>query len=156
VDGQTIYFGGAGIKAVKLEKDGDKVVAKELWNNTDPGMTVSFNSPVLKDGLVFGLTSTHQYFCVNAETGKTAWTSPRGQKAGGGRGEGYGSLVDAGSVLLAITSGSELVVIKPTDAEYNEIARIEVSDSPTFAHLVVAGNRLFVKDQDAVRLLTID
>jgi outer membrane protein assembly factor BamB len=156
VNGQTIYYCGAGIKAVKLEKDGDKVVAKELWSNSDEGMNISFNSPVLKDGLLFGLTSNHQYFCVNAETGKTAWTSPRGQKAASGRGSGYGSLVDAGSVLLAITSGAELVAIKPTDAEYNEIARIEVSDSPTYAHLVVAGNRLFVKNQDAVRLLTID
>ena len=173
-----IYYGGpTGIKAVKLEKDGDKIVAKELWNN--PEATVQYNSPVLKDGKLFGLTQAGIFFCVDAETGKTAWRS-RGQQSegeqpgggqpgagqpGGGRGGrggrggggiGYGSIVDAGAVLLAITPASEMVVIKPTEAEYSEIARIKVADSPVYAHLVVAGNRLIVKDRDSVSLLTIE
>jgi outer membrane protein assembly factor BamB len=179
VDGNTIYYGGpTGIKAVKLEKDGDKVVAKELWNN--PEATVQYNSPVLKDGKLFGLTQGGIFFCVNVETGKTAWLSrgaqseggppaggaqPGGAQPGGGRGGrggrggggiGYGSIVDAGAVLLAITPASELVVIEPIDAAYSEIARIKVADSPVYAHLVVAGNRLFVKDRDAVSLLTVE
>ena len=96
VDGQTIYYAGAGggIKAVKLEKEGDKVVAKELWSNSDA--SVQFNSPVLKDGLLFGLSQANRFFCVNAENGKTGWIAPGGQAGGGGFGGrgGYGSVVD--------------------------------------------------------------
>jgi outer membrane protein assembly factor BamB len=149
VDGQTIYYAAGGaIKAVKLEKDGDKVVAKELWSNPEAG--INFNSPVLKDGLLFGLNRQSQFFCVDTQSGKTAWTGPRD------KGGGYGSIVDAGSVLLAITPGSELVVIKPTDQEYTELARIKVSDTQTYAHLVVAGNRLLVKDEDSIALFNVE
>jgi outer membrane protein assembly factor BamB len=158
VDGQTLYYAGAGggIKAVKLEKEGDKLVAKELWTN--PDASLQFNSPVLKDGMLFGLSQANRFFCVNAESGKTGWIAPGGQSGGGGFGGrgGYGSVVDAGKVLLAITPGSELVAIEPTEKEYVELARIKVADSPTYAHLVVAGNRLIVKDQLAVSLLTVE
>ncbi len=150
VDGDTIYYAGSGnaLKAVKLEVQADKIVGKELWSNAESQL--SFNTPILKDGLLFGLSSNTQFFCIDASTGKTAWTGPRDT------GGGYGSIIDAGTVLLAITPGSELIVIKPTDKEYSELARIKVSDSPTYAHLVVSGNRLFVKDRDAVSLLTIE
>jgi outer membrane protein assembly factor BamB len=157
VDGQTIYYVlPGGMKAVKLEKQGDKLIGKEVWSNTET--TIEYNTPVLKDGLLFGLTAANRFFCVNTETGKAAWIGPGGQAGGGGRGGqgGYGSVVDAGSVLLAITPGAELVVIEPTDKTYNELARIKVADSPTYAHLVVAGNRLFVKDKDSVAMLTVD
>ncbi|MEX2139028.1 MAG: PQQ-binding-like beta-propeller repeat protein [Pirellulales bacterium] len=156
IDGQTIVYAGAGgtIKAVKLEKQGDKVSAKELWTNTDTeNNSLAFNTPILKDGLLFGVNGLEKLFCIDAQTGKSAWVGPRDPS--GSRG-GYGSIVDAGAVLLAITPKSELIVFKPTATEYTEFARIKVADSPTFAHLVVAGNRLFVKDSDSVALFAID
>ena len=51
----------------------------------------------------------------------------------GGRGGGYASIVDAGSVLLALTSDSELVAFKPSNKEYAELARYKVADTPTWA-----------------------
>jgi len=36
------------------------------------------------------------------------------------------------------------------------LARFKVSDKQTYAHPVVAGNRLFIKDQDSVTLWTIE
>ena len=74
---------------------------------------------------------------------------------GGGR-AGYGSIVDAGSVLLALTPSSELVVFQPSDKQYKELARYKVADSPTYAHPVVSGNRIFVKDQDSVTLWIVE
>jgi hypothetical protein len=64
--------------------------------------------------------------------------------------------VDAGSVLLALTPASQLVVFQPDAKAYAEIARIKVADSPTHAYPVVSGNRIFIKDQDAVTLWTIE
>jgi len=177
VDGQTlIYCGsGRGATAVKFEKAGDAFTAKELWKN--PDNSVQFNTPVLKDGFLFGLTAGNEFFCINAGDGKTAWTAPltpptaaaanpEGQPAGGGQGGGgrrgggmraggYGSIVDAGSVLLALTPASELIAYQPNDKAYTELARIKVADKPTHAYPVIAGNRVFVKDQDSVTLWTI-
>jgi outer membrane protein assembly factor BamB len=147
VDGQTvIYTGrGRGTKAVKIEKQGDGFAVKELWSNTE--LATQFNTPVLKDGLLFGVSDRGNLFCINARTGKTAWTdaTPRGRG-------GFGAVLDAGSCLLALPSNSELIAFKPDDKAYAELARIKVADTPTYAHPVIAGNRVFVKDQETLTL----
>jgi len=73
---------------------------------------------------------------------------------GGGRGGGYGSVVDAGSVLIALTPASEMVVFKPGET-YNEVAKVKVSDNPTHAYPVVSGNRLIIKDKDSVSAFNV-
>jgi hypothetical protein len=74
----------------------------------------------------------------------------------GGGGGGFGSIVDAGSVLLALTPASQLIVFQPDEKAYTELARIKVADSPTHAYPVVSGNRIFAKDKDSVTLWTVD
>ena len=151
IDGQTVIYTGAGrgTKAVKIEKQSDSFAAKEIWSN--PELAPQFNTPILKDGLLFGLSNRGNLFCINAQTGQTAWTdtTPRGRG-------GFGAMVGAGSVILALPSNSELTAFKPSAKKYEELARITVSDTPTYAHPVIAGNRIFVKDQDAVTMWTIE
>ena len=65
-------------------------------------------------------------------------------------------LTHAGSVLLALTSDSNLLAFKPSKAGYEELAKYKVADSPTWAYPVLAGNRVFVKDRDTLALWTID
>src|SRR5262245_6542355 len=167
VYGQTIIYGGSGqgFKAVKFAKEADGFVAKDLWSNADK--SVLYNTPVLKNGLLFGLTEGNEFFCLNAQNGQTAWSAPSGPAdtagggGGGGRGRGgargeYGSIIDAGSVLLALTPSSQLIAYEPSDKQYTELARIKVADTQTYAQPVVAGKRVFVKDQDSVTLWTID
>ena len=150
VDGQTvIYTGqGKGTKAVKIEKQGDGFAAKELWSNADLG--TGFNTPVLKDGMLFGLSDKGNLFGMNAKTGQAAWTDPTR------RGGNFAAVLDAGSCLLALPSNSELIAFKPGDKQYEELARIKVADTPTYAHPVIAGNRIFVRDQDALALWMIE
>jgi outer membrane protein assembly factor BamB len=150
VEGQTVIFAGQGrgTKAVKVEKQGDGFAAKELWNNDQ--LAPQFNSPVLKDGLLFGLTDRGFFFCIDAQSGKTAWTDKTSH------GRGFCAIVDAGSVLLALPANSELIAFKPDGAQYAELAKIKVSDTQTYAHPVIAGKRIFVKDQDAVTMWTLD
>ncbi len=151
VDGQTvIYTGkGRGAKAVKIEKKGDGFTAKELWSN--PDVATQFNTPVLKDGLLFGLSDRSNLFCINAKTGQTAWTDTTTR----GRG-GFGAIVDAGSVILALPSNSELIAFKPSNKEYSELAKIKVAETPIYAHPVIAGNRIFIKDKETVTMWTIE
>ena len=150
VDGQTVIYEGKGrgTKAIKVEKQGDAFAAKELWSNAE--LAPQFNTPVLKGGLLFGFTDKNSLYCIDAKTGKTAWadTTTRGNG-------GFAAIVDAGSCLLALPSNSELIVYKPSDKAYEEVAKIKVSETATYAHPVLAGNRIFVRDQDAVAMLTI-
>ena len=150
IDGQTvIYTGkGRGTKAVKIEKQGDGFAAKELWSN--PDLAPQFNTPVLKDGLLFGLSDKGNFFCIDAKTGKTAWVDTVQRDR-----SGFGAIVDVGSYLMAMPSNAELIVFKPNGKQYEEVAKIKVSDTPTYAHPVIAGNRIFIKDQETVAMFTL-
>lgn len=151
VDGSTVIYTGAnrGTHAVKIEKKGEGFTATPIWDNTE--LAPQFSSPVLNaDGLLFGLSDKSYLFCINAKDGKTAWVD--NIKRGGA----YGAILDAGSVMLALPSNSELIVFKPSAAKYEELAKIKVAATPTYAHPVLAGKRIFVKDQDSLILYAID
>lgn len=150
VDGATVIFSGSnrGTKALKIEKKGDEFTATEVWANKDN--SALYNTPVLKDGRLFGLTSSDQLFCVTTETGKTAWTEP----LSGGR--GYGNVVDAGAVLLALPPTGTLTVFEPSDKEFKKVASYKVGAGKTYAYPIATGNRIFVKDADSVILWTVE
>ncbi|MCX5644226.1 MAG: PQQ-binding-like beta-propeller repeat protein [Phycisphaerae bacterium] len=150
IDGQTvIYTGkGRGAKAVKIAKKGDGFEATELWSNAD--LAPQFTSPVLRDGLLFGLSDKGNLYCLDAKTGKTDWTDATARDR-----QGFTSIVDGGSCLVALPSSSEMVVFKPDGKQYEEIAKIKVSDTPIYAHPVLAGNRIFIRDAESVALLAV-
>jgi hypothetical protein len=60
------------------------------------------------------------------------------------------------SVLLTLTSNSELVAFKPSKTEYAELAKIKVAETLTRVHTVIARKRVFVKDKDSVTLWTFE
>jgi outer membrane protein assembly factor BamB len=149
VDGQTLIYSGQGrgVKAVKFAKKGDALAATELWSNPDLGS--QFSTPVLKDGLLFGLSDKGKFFCIDAKTGKTAWTDSAS------RGN-YGGILDAGSIILALTSKSELSVFEATAKAFTEVATIKVSDSATYAQPIVSGKQIIVKDKDTLTMWTVE
>jgi len=150
VDGQTVIITGAGrgTKALKVEKTNDGFAASEIWSN--PNTATQFNTPVLVEGLLFGFSDRGNLFCIDAKDGKTAWTDATK------RGQGFASVVAAGSVMLALPENSTLFVFKPVAEAYAEVAQVKIAESPTYAHPVVAGNTVFVKDQDSLAMLTIE
>lgn len=150
IDGQTVIYTGAGrgTFAVKIEKKDNGFAPVELWSN--PEIAVQYNTPVLKNGLLFGLTSSGNLFCLDAATGKTNWLDTVSRDR-----SGFGEIIDAGSVLMALPSSGQMLVYKPNAQQYEEIAQVQVSDTPIYAYPVIAGNRLFIKDQDNIILYTI-
>jgi hypothetical protein len=56
---------------------------------------------------------------------------------------------------MALTPAMQLVVFEPSDKEFKKVAGYKVADSQTFTYPVVAGNRVFIKDQESVTLWTI-
>lgn len=167
VDGERLVIAGpgTGMTAMHLGKVGDGLDAEPVWENTDNSL--AFNTPVLKDGLLFGVSNGNQLFCINAQTGETEWTvSASGDAAaeqsgqgrrGGGRGGfgGFGSIVDAGSVMLGVTSSGPLVVFEP-GPQFKRLASYNVSDSQIHAHPIAADNRIYIKDEDSVTLWTVE
>jgi outer membrane protein assembly factor BamB len=150
VDGQTVYVSGAGTVAYKIEKKDDGYGAEQLWKKSEAAGI--YDTPVFKDGMLFGFTGGNRqpgnFFCVDAKTGDKLWTDDTK------RGE-CGEILDAGSVLVALTSNGELVAFKPSNKSYEEVAKYKVGNQP-WAYPILAGNRVFVKDKDSVTLWTIE
>jgi outer membrane protein assembly factor BamB len=155
VDGQMVLYAGSsrGTTAVKLEKKDNGLAAKDVWTNKEN--SVVYNTPVIKDGVVYALSGSNSLFCINSD-GTTGWTHELGGGGkGGGKGMGrggYGNIVDAGSVLMAITPKAELIIFEPSAKEYKEIKRYPVSSGGTYAYPILSGNRIFIKDSTSLIL----
>jgi outer membrane protein assembly factor BamB len=148
IDGQTVIITGQGqgTKALKIQKQGDAFVATELWKNAELG--TKWNTPVLKDGFLYGLSDGRKLFCMNAATGKTAWIDTKLHND-------FGTIVDAGSVIIALPQTSNLVVFKPDEKAYTEVATIKVAETPTYSYPLLAGNKLFVKDKESLAMMIV-
>lgn len=142
--------------AFEIKKDGDKFEAKELWKDQAPA---TYNTPVLKDGLLYGLRSAGgggkgkgggtTLYCQDAKTGKVLWSdkTPRGE---------CGGVLDVGTVMLGLSSNSELFAFEPSKTEYKELAKYKVGDTPTWAIPIVDGNKVYVKDRESITLWVIE
>jgi outer membrane protein assembly factor BamB len=152
-DGDTIIFSaqGAGTLAARVEPTADGFNLKELWkSDQSPHM---YNSPILKDGRIYGLAGSGRgasnLYCLDAKTGDVLWVDKTS------RGE-CGSVLDAGAVLLALSSDSNLLAFKPNDKKYDELAKIKVADTATWTVPIITGKRVFVKDKDSLILWTFE
>jgi outer membrane protein assembly factor BamB len=157
VEGPVLYYAGSGqpTRAVKMEKQGEKVVGKELWSTRDA--SVIYNTPVVKDGLMFGLSERNEVFCIEVQGGKKLWSQQlkTGGGGGGGRGRGgYGTIVAAGTVLFTLTPAAQLVVFKPDREGFKEVASYKVADGNTYAYPVVTSAGVYVKDLDSITYWT--
>jgi outer membrane protein assembly factor BamB len=138
-----------GLIAVKLAKKGAEIVPTELWSNKDAQLYM--NTPVLQGNQLFALSVRNkgQLLAIDADTGKTLWQSP------GRMGENAAIVNVAGKVLLILTNEAKLFVLPATAKEFSPIAQYSVADSPTWAHPVVTGSHILIKDETSLRSLAL-
>ncbi|MCX6325363.1 MAG: PQQ-like beta-propeller repeat protein [Bacteroidia bacterium] len=149
IDGQTIYYTGqgTGMKAIKVEKSGNEYATKELWSATEVG--AKWNTPVLKDGFLYGFSDQKRLYCVNAATGQTAWIDNAVNSD-------FATIVDCGSVIIGLPQTANLIVFKPEPKSYSEVAKYKVSETPIYSFPVVAGNFIYIKDAETLMLYKIN
>jgi outer membrane protein assembly factor BamB len=145
IDGQTIYLSGQGngTKEIKVEKSVNEYVTKELWNNNAVG--AKWNTPILKDGFLYGFTDQKRIYCLNAANGQTVWIDNAVNSD-------FSTIVDCGSVIIGLTSTDNLIVLKPDGKEYSEVAKYKVADTPIYAYPLISGDKLYVKDAETLTM----
>ena len=149
VDQNKIYYTGLnnGFNAIEIKKDGNSFIVNKLWSN--PDLSTAFSTPLLKDGFLYGLSNRSRLFCINASTGQTAWTDDTAL-------QNFGSIVDAGSVIIVSTSNSNFVVLKPDGHKYNQVTLIKLKEGSIYAHPVLSDDRIFIKDNESLTLFTLN
>jgi outer membrane protein assembly factor BamB len=65
------------------------------------------------------------------------------------------ALVSAGNLLFILKNDAELVIARPNPASFEVLRRYTVAETPIWAHPVIDGNRVFVKDAEKLTLWTV-
>lgn len=148
IDGNKVYFTGLnnGVNAIEIKKEGNAFAVTNLWSNTE--FSTGYNTPLLKDGFLYGLSSLRKLFCINASNGQTAWKDEAVL-------QNFGSIVDAGSVIIVVASNSSFIVLKPDGQKYNQVANYKLTETGIYAHPIITGNRIYIKDNENLTLFTL-
>ncbi|MEY4176581.1 MAG: hypothetical protein RLY70_155 [Planctomycetota bacterium] len=79
--------------------------------------------------------------CMNFKTGKIAWQA---------RSIGKGALLVADGLLYLLSENHEVAIAEATPEEYREVGRFKINSHgrPSWAHPVVAGGKLLIRDQE--------
>lgn len=135
--GDSVFTSSYGGKSFMFEvkADADKLSVADSWQNKVQGY---MSSPVVIDGHAFLHLRNQRFCCINLDTGDTTWTTkPYGK---------YWSLVSNGEKILALDERGELLLIEADPAELKLIDRRKISDDPTWAHLAIAGDEVFIRE----------
>ncbi|HEY6231820.1 MAG TPA: PQQ-binding-like beta-propeller repeat protein [Pyrinomonadaceae bacterium] len=138
-----------GVFAIRLAKQGSEIVPQEVWSNTENMLYLS--TPVVQGStlLGFSMLKKGQFFSLDADTGKTLWQGP------GRMGENAALINAGGSVFLGLTNEANLIVLPVNAKEFAPTVQYTVASSPTWAHPVVNGNRILIKDETTLRSLAL-
>lgn len=130
---------GRATTALKLTRSGEKVTKSVAWTCDD--LKAYLTTPVVFGEHLLGYDMrTNRVVCVSVKTGELAWAS----RVPGS----CHSIVLAGGALLVLSSDGDLYVFEATEKDAVQLAKWKVSEKGAWAHLAVAGNRLYVKDKE--------
>lgn len=141
----TVIIAGWGqpIRAYRIARKNGELTATEAWRNEREAFFM--NTPVLTGGHLYGLADRGRgtLVCLSADDGQTKWASE------GGLGQ-YASIVSSGDKLLLLTPSGGLLLVAANSAGYRELGKVSLGGGEYWAHLALAGNRIFVRDKTSV------
>ena len=131
---------GTGAALLELTPSDGGVSATEVYFTRE--MRNHHASSVLVGDHLYGFSS-HILTAMHFDSGKVAWRD---------RSVGKGSVIYADERLYLLSEGGVVGLAEPTPEGYREHGRfqIETGRLPTWAHPVVSGGRLYMRDQDTV------
>ena len=129
------YGTGGGVVEIKPDNK-----AQEIWFSKD--MRNHHSSSVLIGDYLYGFSASI-LTAIKFDTGEMAWRD---------RSVGKGSLVFADGNLYLFSENGVVGLAEATPAGYKEKGRFRIQQGslPTWTHPVVAGGRLYLRDQDTI------
>jgi outer membrane protein assembly factor BamB len=132
------YGTGGGLVEIKAGTGG--VTASEVYFTRE--MRNHHSSSVLVGDYLYGFSSGI-LTAMRFDTGEVAWRD---------RSVGKGSLVYADGHLYCLSENGVVGLVEATPAGYREKGRFRIQQEslPTWAHPVISGGRLYIRDQDTI------
>jgi outer membrane protein assembly factor BamB len=131
---------GTGGGVVEIQPGTKGLTAQEIWFTKD--MRNHHSSSVLVGDYLYGFSSSI-LTAMKFDTGEIAWRD---------RSVGKGSLVYSDGNLYCFSENGVVGLVEATPQGYHEKGRFRIQQDslPTWTHPVVAGGKLYIRDQDTI------
>jgi len=130
-----------GLLATKVTRDGGEWKAAQAWISKEAAM--NFSSPVVVGQHLYGLGPQKNIICVDAQTGKVAWSKDGWMTSD--RGKAQASFMVLDKNILLLTDAGQLILFAADPTECKEISRAQVCAN-TWSSAAYAGGRLYLRD----------
>ena len=112
----------------------EKLKHTERWSNNSQGY---MSTPIVYGGHAYMHLRNQRFTCLDLSTGEEKWrTRPFGK---------YWSMVANDNKILALDERGELLLINATPEKFDLVSKKTITEEPTWAHLAVAGDEVFVR-----------
>lgn len=150
VVGQTLIVSGLGmpVSAFRPINRNGQWTLENVWENADVNMDMSTGVVIGNTLYGFSAKNSGQFFALDAVTGQTQWLSDA-------RIAENAAVVRAGDLWFALTTEAQLLVARANPKQFEVLKRYQVANSATWAQPVLSGQRVFVKDLNAISLWTL-
>jgi outer membrane protein assembly factor BamB len=135
----TSSYGGKSLM-LDIQKTGDKQSVQLAWENKQEGY---MSGPIMIDGFCYIHLKKQRITCLDMKNGETKWISSESFGK-------YMSMVSNGKEILALDESGILYLIKPSPEKFIILEKRTISESPTWAHLAVSGNQLFIRELESL------
>jgi outer membrane protein assembly factor BamB len=133
----STYQNNSYLFKVKIESGIFK--AEEVWKNKAKGY---MSTAVIHGNYAYLHLANQRLTCLSLETGESTWTSePFGQ---------YWSMATRGDKILALDERGNLLLLRANPDKFELLDSKEVTKSPAWAHVAVAGDEIFVRELKAI------
>ncbi|MCA9165555.1 MAG: PQQ-like beta-propeller repeat protein, partial [Planctomycetales bacterium] len=143
IDGDLVFASssyGTGGGLAKVSSAGSLQEAEEVYFEKK---MACHHGGIVKIGDYMYSNAGGALICMNFATGDIAWQS---------RSVGKGSLVAADGMLYVLSESQQVALVEATPEEYREHGRFKYTGHgrQSWAHPVVAGGKLFIRDQQSL------
>ena len=136
--GDTLFTSsyGGGSSLFTLSTDNKGINVSKAWSHKTEGY---MSSPITHEGHVYMHGRDKKFHCLEAKTGQLKWSSEK-------KFSEYASLVANDDKALALTADGNLLLMQLNSSGFNLVDTKKISEAPTWAHLAVCGEELFVRE----------
>jgi outer membrane protein assembly factor BamB len=123
----------------RIAREGDSYSVSLVWKNKAKGY---MSTPVVLGDYAYLHLGNQRFTCLDLRTGETKWTTePFGK---------YWSMVRRGDRILALDEEGKLLLIRANPERFELLGAREIAASPTWGHLAVAGDEIFVRELNGI------
>jgi len=148
MDGKIFTVSGYGKGNVMLKLSDDGLSVTELWR--DEVFDNRHGGFVLLDGIIYGAGDASRVWCsLDANTGKIVKQEKTFNKTG--------NTIAADGMIYAYSETGEIGLINPNKGDFQLVSKFSVplGADQHWAHLVIAGKRLYVRHGNALMVYDI-